>query len=455
MDYAHARGIRVVLFASPVYAHDERDRAEWLALPGLLGRQPDWFRSLSPPGGRTGRYLFDYSRPGTRDYLAGVIRKLVDDHGADGVKLDGLGDVEGQIIPFDERATHLSQRWALTPVMDVYRLVAQTLREARPDAYLESGWVNPAPAQALAHTFRYGDEWDVFDREYPFPGLAQHFAYAAVQRSVLGQRPNVGAVFGGFNRPIADQWLGAALALGAQVSLGSDLTFLSPDGLAALRALLVHQRPFAGTTRTGGDDFGLRPSWAATVAGDLTFVALLNDAPADRTIALDLADAGLPLAPGETALAYDVAAAGFARVGARLSAEVPGQTLRLFVLRRTTGVVWTTSGFEEQPLGSAGTPGATDPPARGWRVRVRGPRTVPGRLQLYFPDGPPAAVTLDGRPLTSFDAGAERPAGAEGYTYDASTGHLEVRYTHAGLVPGVEAQPERTVDVLCCSGTRA
>jgi hypothetical protein len=321
--------------------------------------------------------------------------------------------------------------------MDVYRLVAQTLREARPDAFLESGWVNPAPAQALAHTFRYGDEWDVFDREYPFPGLAQHFTYAAVQRSVLGQRPNVGAVFGGFNRPLADQWLGAALALGAQVSLGSDLTFLSPDGLASLRALLVHHRPFAGTTRTGGEGSGLHPTWAATTAGDLTFVALLNQSPASRTMTLDLATAGLPLAPGETALAYDVAGAGFARVGASLTAEVPGQTLRLFVLRRTQGVVWTTSGYEEQPLGPAG---------QGWRVRLSGPRDVPGRLSLNSPGGPPGAVLLDGTPLAPLDPGAGG-AGAEGYTFDPATGVLEVRYAHAGLVPG-GTNPVRTLDVL-------
>jgi hypothetical protein len=313
--------------------------------------------------------------------------------------------------------------------MDVYRLVGQTLRETRPDAFFESGWVNPAPAQALAHTFRYGDEWDVFDREYPFPGLAQHFTYAAVQRSVLGQRPNVGAVFGGFNRPVADEWLGAALALGAQVSLGSDLTFLNnPDGLAALRALLVHHRPFAGTTRTGGEGFGLHPTWAATTAGDLTFVALLNQSPASQTMTLDLATAGLPLAPGETALAYDVAGASFARVGASLKAEVPGQTLRLFVLRRTQGVVWTTSGYEEQPIGPAGP---------GWRVRLSGPGDVPGRVSLNSPGGPPAAVLLDGAPL----------APGEGYTFDPATGVLEVRYTHAGLVPG-GTNPVRTLDVL-------
>src|SRR5262249_20695279 len=151
----------------------------------------------------------------------------------------------------------------------------------------------PAPAQAYAHAFRYGDEWDTFDREYPFPGLAQHFAYAAVQQGLLGQRANAGAIFGGFNRPVADEWLGAALALGAEVSLGSDLTQLSAGGLAQLRALLVHARPFAGTTRTGPEDFGLHPSWAVTTTGDLSFAALVNASPGPEPRALSLADAGL------------------------------------------------------------------------------------------------------------------------------------------------------------------
>ena len=455
VDYAHARGIRVVLFFSPVYAHDDPGRGEWLALPGLLTGHPDWFRPLTPPGSPVGRFQFDYSRPGTRDYVAGVVRRMVEEHGADGIKLDGLGDVEGHLIPFPERAGHLPRRWALTPVMDVYRLVGETLRQARPEAFLESGWVNPAPAQALAHTFRYGDEWDVFDRAYPFTGLAQHFTYAAAQRSLLGQRPHVGAVFGGLNRPIADQWLGAALALGAQVSLGSDLTLLNPEGLASLRALLVHHRPFAGTTRTGPEHFGLRPTWAATTVGELTFAALLNESAAPRAMSLDLQAAGMALAPGAEALAYDVAGGRFSRVAGTLRAEVPAQTLRLFVLRRSPGVLWTTSGYDEPEAGQPGG-GAI------LQVRLRGPRTVPGRLHLYLPGGPPGAVLLDGRPLPALpgdgagtapaEGGPAEDAGGpgEGYAYDAATGHLAVRYAHAGLAPpgaSGERHPERTLEL--------
>ncbi|HEV2124345.1 MAG TPA: hypothetical protein VGW38_16445, partial [Chloroflexota bacterium] len=197
VDYAHARDVRVLLFYSAVYAHDGSDKGEWLGLPGLISRHADWFLPLTPEGIRPARYLFNYDHPDARAYLTDVLTRYVTQHGADGVKIDGLGDVEGQLFPFFERTAIQPRRWALTPVMDIYRLVAETVRSAKPDAFIESGWVNPASAHPYAHTFRYGDEWDTFDRAYPFPGLAQHFTYAAVQHGLLGQRPNSGAVYGG------------------------------------------------------------------------------------------------------------------------------------------------------------------------------------------------------------------------------------------------------------------
>jgi hypothetical protein len=382
------------------------------------------------------RYLVDYAHPGARDYLAGVLTRYVRDFGADGVKLDGLGDVEGQLIPFSERATHLPQRWRLAPVMEIYRLVAQTLWSVKPDAFIESGWVNPATAHPYAHTFRYGDEWDTFDREYSFPGLAQHFTYAAVQRTVLGQRPHVGTVFGGFNRPIADQWLGAALALGAQVSLGSDLTFLSSEGLAALRAMLVHYRPFAGVTRTGGAAPGLLPEWASTTVGDLTFLAVLNRTAGPTTSTVRLAAAGLSEAH-DGAVAFDAAAARSSRVGDLLAVEVPARSLRLITLRQTPGVVWTTSSYEVQPHPT------------GWRLLLRGPQDVPGRLHFHLPGGAPRAVILDGQPLPAAPApGSPAPAG---YAYDAPSGVLTVHYPHAGLPPATSPHDPglaRAIDIL-------
>jgi hypothetical protein len=432
VDYAHARGIRVILFYSAVYAHDGSDKGEWLGLPRLTAQHRDWFLPLTPEGVTPGRFLFDYANPGAHDYLASVLRRMVTDYNADGVKIDGLGDVEGELIPFGERARVLPRRWALTPVMDVYRTVAQALWSVKPDAFIESGWVNPTTAQPYAHTFRYGDEWDTFDRRYPFPGLAEHFTYAAVQQGILGQRPNVGAVYGGLNRPLADQWLGAALATGAQVSLGSDLTFLSPEGVGLLRALLVHQRPFAGTTRTGPEGFGLEPDWSATTVGELTFVGLLNRQQAPRHLEVPLAQLGLNVSAGSTVLAYDANDSRYVRVRDVLAADVPPQTLALFVLRATPGVVWTTSSFEEQAVNG------------GWRVVVHGPSDVAGMLQFHLPGGAPSAVLLDGARLAPLTPTASD--GAEGFTYDP-VGVLTVHYAHAGLQPGASSQPARTIDV--------
>ncbi|MBI3973236.1 MAG: hypothetical protein HY332_18330, partial [Chloroflexi bacterium] len=453
VDYAHARGIRVIVLYSAVYAHDGTGFGEWLAQPRLITEHPEWFRRLAPPDSPSSSYMFDYSSPAARRYLAGVLATYVVDHDADGVKIDGLGDVEGQLIPFSERTINFSDRWMLTPVVDIYRMVAKTVLAAKPDAFIESGWVNPPVAHQYAHSFRYGDELNRSDNEYPFPGLLQHFRYGAIQRALLNQRPNIGAIYGGFNTPVADQWLGAALALGAQVSLGSDLNFLTPEGFAALRAMLVHQRPFAGTTRIGPEHYGLRPAWAATTIGGLTFVGLANEQPDTQRIEVPLSEVlpagardtgGTPGTGGGDYLAYDVFQNRFARVEGVLAADVPAHGLALIVLRRTPGVVWTTSSYSETTSSA------------GWHVYVRGPANVQGRLQFHLPRtapstapgaaprAAPGAVLLDGRRL-----GPLTPDAPEGHDYDPATGVLTLRYRHAGLATDAASQsPVRVIDVL-------
>lgn|GEM_PF-840448 len=425
VDYAHQRGLHVILFYSAAYAHDGTDQGEWLGLPGLIGPHPDWFIQLTAPGGRAARYLFDYTNPGTRDYLASVLTRYLTEYHADGVKIDGLGDVEGQLIPLGERVRLLPRRWALTPVLDIYRFVAQTLWGIRPDAYIESGWIDPMPAQRFAHSFRDGDEWNVFDHGYPFPGLALHFRAASIQRVLLGQRANIGAVYGqvaGGDRAIAEQWLGAALATGSQVSLETDLPALDPDTLASLRAYLANLRPYAGTTRTGPEGYGLDPAWAATTTGDLTFVALVNHEHEPQRLEVTLADLGLGDPASGPTLAYAPGTGAAHRLRGSLVSEVPPETLQLFVLRQTPGVVWTTSDDEVQPLPD------------GWRLQVRGPEAVEGRLLFYLPGGAPARVLLDGRPLAlepaTTDAGAA-PA-ADAAFYDAATGVVTLHYAHRG-----------------------
>jgi hypothetical protein len=135
---------------------------------------------------------------------------------------------------------------------------------------------------------------------------------------------------------------------------------------------------------------------------------------------------------GSAVLTYEANDARYVRVRDVLAADVPPETLTLFVLRATPGVVWTTSSFEEQTVNG------------GWRVVVRGPSDVAGMLQFYLPGGAPSAVLLDGTPLAPLTPPASD--GAEGFTYDP-VGVLTVRYAHAGLQPGAASQPARTVEV--------
>jgi hypothetical protein len=203
--------------------------------------------------------------------------------------------------------------------------------------------------------------------------------------------------------------------------------------LAALRALLVHYRPFAGETRTGPECAGLCPSWAATSVGDLTFVGLMNRETVPRRVEVrltDLPDTGF--AAGGEHLAYDVAAGRPLRVRDALAADVPAQTFRLFVLRRTPGVFWTTSSYE------VGTQEG------GWRVAVRGPADVEGHLQFYLPGGRPRQVRLDGREL-----GVLAPDEWESAIYDPAAQVLSIRYAHAGQSGAPAASlPARTIEIV-------
>jgi hypothetical protein len=93
--------------------------------------------------------------------------------------------------------------------------------------------------------------------------------------------------------------------------------------------------------------------------------------------------------------------------------EVDAESLRLYVLRRDPGVLWTTSAAEV----------VTEP--RRLTVRLGGPTLVRGLLDLAGPE--PRAVRLDGRALPR-----RGPADARGrgYRYDAAAGTLHVRYSH-------------------------
>jgi hypothetical protein len=201
-------------------------------------------------------------------------------------------------------------------------------------------------------------------------------------------------------------WLGAGLALGAQVVLSLPLVDIAPANLAEYRAYLSHAQPFAGDTRLGP---GLHPDTFATTVRGTTFLGVLNREGTTREIGVDLRELGL--APDARYLAYEAEHDRYFAVRGSFATSLPPESFSLFVLRREPGVMWTTSSY--QPLAGGGC----------LRLTVGGPPAVDGFLQAFVPSV--RAVYLDGRPL------AASPAGAEGYQYDPSLGVLTVRYPHA------------------------
>ena len=176
-------------------------------------------------------------------------------------------------------------------------------------------------------------------------------------------------------------------------------------------------------------DASQRPAWSATTIGDLTFLGVMNHGTTPRSVGVHLADAGVPVS-GSDVLIYDVMNNRHSRSQQTLVAEVPAQSLQLFAIRHTPGVVWTSSSYQDQPV------------SHGLQLSVRGPSDVPGRMQIHWPAKAPAQVLVDGRPLARSTSSSE-----EGYTYDPSTGVLTLHYKHDRGVPG-ERHPSRTIDIM-------
>jgi hypothetical protein len=404
VDYAHRRGIKVILYYSAPYVDTRPVVSEWLALPGFIERHRDWLIPLGASGGQES-FVYDFSNPGLRRYMTRVLERYYDEWNADGVLIDMLGHTEGAVLNQAQLDRFGVVRQAIGQSMAIYRLLWEESRRLRPDAFLEGAWDTPLLGRPYAHTWRYADDTPAFHAAYPFPGLVEHIDYAILQHLMLGQRPHMGAVIGRPDARINAWWLGAGLALGSQVVLSLPLTIVAPADLDDYRAYLTMAQPFAGETRVGA---GFHPDTFATTVDGTTFLGVLNRERVERDIPVDLEELGLA---GEVDyLAYDVEHDSGERVRAGFVASLPAESFRLYVLRRDPGVLWTSSSFEER--------GGRD----CLRVRLGGPEPVPGYLKAYTP--PPTAVYLDGQAL------AESPGGAEGYVYDAARGLLALHYEH-------------------------
>jgi len=406
--YAHARGIKVVLYFSAPYLNDEREDGNWLGLKGIIDNHPEWLIPLSQTGD-VHSYVYDFDNPALRRYLESVMEDFFVRYGVDGIKIDGLGNAQIDIKMVLEQEVSIEENKLEMPTLPIYQFIHDTASELKDDIYFESGWSTPQFAQAYAHTFRYGDEQSSFDFPYPFGGLRQHIDYAILQETMLGQRANMGAIRG---HPDEDSlglwWLGAALALGTQVSLSFDFTTLSPESLSTYRCLLNHYEPFAGETYFGGPLF---TDTFATTKNELTYLGVINRDEGGKGYTLSLSDYGLN--SQTTYLVYDVFEKTYQLVKGHIDAILGGQQFKLYILRATPGLVWSNSSVSV----------STTP--RSLTLNVSGPQGIRGFVEVYAPDV--REVRLDGEVLPRSAPSDETE---EYYLYDEVTGMLTVQYSH-------------------------
>lgn len=407
VDYAHSRGIKVVLYFSAPYLDDREREGDWLGLRGFVQEHPNWVIPLQMDT-EGASYVYDFSNPELVEYM----RRLIDDffqlYDVDGIKIDGLGQAEGEQLQQQERDTFGDVNKIRMFTMDIYRLVWQEAVKAGKDVYVESGWAIPGVANQFAHTFRYGDEFPALENRYPAPGLLEHIDYAAIQKRLLGQRPNMGMIWGGAeSQQMIRLWFEAALAMGTQMTISTDLTRLSSRDLGALRAVLLHYNAFQGETQFVGsplaDSFG-------TTTGEITYLGAVNREVDTKWMTFKLSDYGLD--EHTDYLLYDTSMGTYSRVRGSFQVSLSGVSFRLFLLRTTPGVVWTDSSIE------------TEPGPSSLKLTTRGPLTVTGYAQIYVPSI--SSVRLDGYELRS----SPNLKIGESYSYDSTTGVLRLRYRH-------------------------
>jgi len=407
VDYAHSRGVKVVLYFSAPYLDDRDREGNWLGLRGFVEQHPEWLIRLQSDASGSS-YVYDFTNPELVAYMRGLISSFFSLYDVDGIKIDGLGQAEGEELAAEERDSFGDVNKIRMFTMDIYRLVHEEAARSGKDAYIESGWAIPAFAVQYAHTFRYGDEFPEFEHRYPAGGLLEHIDYATLQKAVLGQRPNMGMVWGGAeSQGMIRTWFEAALAMGTQMTMSTDLTRMSGRDLSALRSVLVHYNAFQGETRFVGMPFAQS---FATAVGDIVYLGALNRDPVARDITLRLSDYGLD--PQREYLMYDVSASRYSRVRGSFTVKAAASSFRLFLLTDKPGVIWTNSAFRVE----------TAP--RALKVQMSGPRAITGFVQIHVPS--PTRVRLDGRDLPRLST----PGVGSGYSYDDRTGVLRLRYRH-------------------------
>lgn len=389
VDYAHQRGIRVVLgVPGPVLETTPTAR---FALAPLVEQRPDW---LLPLPSSPGRLLFDFSNPGLRAWWSELVRDIVVTYDADGIWIDGYA--EALVAVTTERPRPSLQ------AAELYRLTAEQAWAVKPNAYIEAGRYVPPFANSYVHTVRFTNGSRAFDQPPPDAGLRQQLDYALFQRIATNQRPHLGAVRRGDEGSVqlSARVIEVAPALGGMVGLGLRLVGIDEAALSLLRQRLVHLRPFAGQTAFS---FGINAEVIATRVDGLTYLAFINRGATRRTITASLADFGLAQRP---AVVRDAGNGTIFLAAQTIAADLPPASLKVFVVRQEAGWLWSTSAVTAEPSG-----------AGVLSYRLRGPAQLDGVIEVVVPT--PTRVLLDGRPLPATE-----------YSYSPTTGVLRLRYRH-------------------------
>ena len=410
VDYAHHRGVKVVLYFSASYLDDRVQDGNWLGLKGIIDNHLDWLVPIQS-GNAYHTYYYDYSNPDFQNYLRQVLRDYFVTYGVDGIKIDGFMDSRLAVQAGLSRGFYSPSTIPVLPTTSVYAFIYKEASALRPDVYVESGWGMPAFSAPYYTVARQSDDTPDFGSPYPSPGLKGHVDYALAQRLMLGQRPHLGNFWGDPDSdPVGLEWLDAGLALNAPVVLGFDLNSLSGDTLAEYRSRLTMLRPFSGEVNIPG---GLQSETFSTNVGGTTYLAVFNRSDQPKEIRAEAREHGF--APD--AVAYDVAARQALPVRGAVVARVEPRTLRLFVVRSDPGLLWTDSSFLVTPTDG------------GLLLRMTGPSKLPGYAYVATPS--PSAVLVNGVPIDPKALRYDEAAGMLGVDYSHGPGSgtsIEIRY---------------------------
>ena len=420
VEYAHARGIGVVLYwPAPWVDSDPNSSSWWVVQLGFVRDHPDWLIYVAGDD-QGATYVYDMANAELRAYLVDQLRQYLIEFNADGIEVDMIGIIGSVGGPFRGGAygvEQIAEQQQIGQTMEVYRFLWETANTLKPGVWIESGYSVPPLARQYAHSFRVADDYPAFSNPYPFAGLLEQISFNALRQHFLGRRPNLGFVHQNPDNPddphnpaVQQQWLGAAVAMQAQVNLSVDLSQAPPETARMYRQYLAALRPFSAEVVYGP---GLPPVSLSTTVEGTTYLGLLNSAAIDRAISVNMGQHGLPA--DTWIIGYDPEREQVFTARSQLAWSVPAEHFSLLAIRSEPGVLW----------GDRST--VTEPPGDRMRVRVAATGFGGGRVLIYAPDATAVVGAPDGAWTLDEASGLLTVDLPDGAAYD-----LEVRFSPSG-----------------------